>query len=303
MIRLPAIAPAVALAIASSTSTATELGGSLRGLGIDAFMVGAMARPGTANVSVVASYYAADRVLDGTGNPVPGIANYRLDASAVAVKFTYVWPDVEVWGANIESRIGIPYVNTDLNFDAGGRPVSGRARGVGDLLLVPLALGWHSPTYHQIASINLFLPSGNYGAGRSDNLGRGYFGWAPAYQFTWLPTEGLEVSGTLGYLFNSRNPETGYRSGNEFGAEYTVAYVGNGWRAGVNGYLYKQLTDDEDNGQAYNRGNRGRAVVFGPAIGVRPSPAFRMVFKWLYETSVENRTQGNRLVAQVTYDF
>ena len=305
MNRLVAVkmARVIAFALASTSACATELGGSLRGLGIDGFMVGAMAPPGTGNMSVVANYYEANRLLDSDGDPVPGVSNYRLVAQGAGVKFSYVWPNVEVWGANIESRIGMPYVAFDLNFDTPGGPRGGSASGFGDLFLVPIALGWHSRTYHQIVSLNLFLPSGDYGAGRNDNLGRGYFGWAPAYQFSWLPTDAIEVSGTIGYLFNSRNPQTNYTSGDEFGAEYTVAYIGTGWRGGITGYVYKQTTGDKVDGHPYRDGNRGQAVAIGPIIGIRPAPNFRVAFKWLYETAVENRPQGNRFNVQVFYDF
>jgi hypothetical protein len=43
------------------------------------------------------------------------------------------------------------------------------------------------------------------------------------------------------------------------------------WEAGISGYLYKQVTDDEQNDHTVGDGNRGQVVAFGPALRWGPS--------------------------------
>lgn len=290
----------------STTAMATEGGGSLRAFGVDTVLSGVMGSPGSARLSTFLAYYDANNTLDGSGNDRPGITNFGLTAEAIIARVNYVWNDVELWGANIESRIALPYANLRLKFDVqtpGGRVHrESTESGFGDALYAPVILGWHTPRYHQMAGIYLYLPTGDYDPTRLANPGRGYFGWAPVYWLTWFPTDALEVSGNLTYVFNSKNPDTHYTSGNEAGLDYGIGYAATDtWQLGVSGYLYKQMTDDKVHGQVVGDGNKGQAVAIGPFVRYHPSPNFGITFKWQYETEVENRTQGNRFILQFMY--
>lgn len=165
-----------------------------------------------------------------------------------------------------------------------------------------MILGWHSPTYHQMAGVYFYLPTGDYDPKRLANPGLGYFGLASVYWFTWLPTPALEVSGNLTYVFNSRNSDTNYTSGNEAGLDYGIGYAASdALQLGTSGYAYKQVTDDKLNGRVVGDGNKGQVFAIGPFVRYHPSPDWGVTFKWQYETAVENRTQGNRFILQLTY--
>ena len=90
--------------------------------------------------------------------------------------------------------------------------------------------------------------------------------------------------------------------GRKFNLDYGLGYaVTPTWQVGLNGYLYKQVTDDEVNGVAVPGGNKGQAVAVGPFIRYHPSKNFGIAFKWQHELHlVENRASGNRFFLQIS---
>jgi hypothetical protein len=296
----------IALA-APGSSWATESGGTSKALGVDTVLAGVMPPPGL-RLTAFASDYHADRTLDGSGNPVAGLSNFSLKADALTFRLQYVWPDVVFWGANLETRIGaVADVNSRVQFDVrtpAGTTVTrqGSVHGGGDLLLAPALLGWHSEHLHQIAGIEFFLPTGSFNAAQLANPGRGYFSYGATYLATWLPSDAIEVSAAPIYLVNNRNPDTNYRSGQEFSIDYGAGYAPTqAVQIGASGYVYKQLTDDSQNGQTIAGGNRGRAFALGPFIRYRPANNWGVVLKWQHETWVENRPKGDRLFLQFSF--
>jgi hypothetical protein len=286
---------------------ATEGGGSSKALGVDTVLAGVMPPPGL-RLTTFLGYYQADKTLDGSGNPRPNISNFDLDAGALTLRFQYVWPE-ELWGANIETRIGLSaYVDAQVSFDlqtpVGLRHRQGSANGLGDMLFAPALLGWHGGRFHQIAGLEFFLPTGSYDATQLANTSRGYYSGGPAYFFTWFPTDETEVSVSSIYLYNWKNPDTQYQSGQEVNIDYGLGYaVTPAWQGGVSGYYYQQVTDDKLNGVAVPGGNRGRAVAIGPFVRYHPSAQWGITFKWQWETLVQNRPEGNRFFLQFAWQF
>lgn len=298
---------ALAMLIAASApqyAMGTEGGGSYKALGTDTILAGVMAPPGLRLLTFV-TRYEADETKNSAGDPRPGVSHFDLTVNALAFRLQYVWDGAKLWGADVETRIGIaPYAHGELGFDvstpAGTAHRSGSAEGFGDLLLAPVLLGWHGSAYHQIAGLQFFLPTGQFDAGRLVNKGRGYASIMPAYWFTWFPADKVEVSGNLVYLFNFKNPDTDYKSGQEVALDYGLGYTfAPGWQTGLNGYLYKQVTDDKVNGRVVGDGNRGQVVAIGPFLRYFVGKDWGVTLKWLIEGDARNRSQGNRLLLQI----
>lgn len=282
---------------------ATEGGGTSKALGVDTVMSGVMPPPGM-RLTTYAAYYTANETMDGNGDPRPGITNFDLKAEALTFRLQYVWPGAQLWGAAIETRVGASaYVHADLSFDVltpiGPVHRQGQASGYGDMLLGPALLGWHGDRVHQIAGVEFFLPTGEFNASQLANAGRGYYAAGPAYFLTWFSTDETEVSVSSIYLYNWKNPDTQYQSGQELSIDYGLGYaLAPALQTGLSGYLYKQVTDDKLNGQAVPGGNKGRVFAVGPFIRYHPSPDWGITFKWQWETQAENRPQGNRFFLQ-----
>ena len=282
---------------------ATEGGGTSKAVGVDTVMTGVMPPPGL-RLTTFASYYQAGKTLDGAGNERRGLSNFDLTAEALTLRVQYVWPGVELLGANVETRVGLTaYLKSEVSFDVqtpvGPLRRKGSVESGGDMLLAPVLLGYRGETFHQTTGLQLFLPTGSFNASALANPGRGYRAIGAVYNATWLPNPETELNISANYLVNSRNPDTNYTSGREASIDYGAGYkLHPTLQVGASGYLYKQVTNDEQNGQKFSDGNRGQALAIGPFVRYRPNDKWGIVFKWQHETKVENRASGNRFFLQ-----
>jgi hypothetical protein len=69
-------------------------------LGVDTILVGVIGPPGSLRLTNFVSYYTANRTLDSSGNPRPGISNFDVNV-AYTLRLQYVWPQAKLWGADI----------------------------------------------------------------------------------------------------------------------------------------------------------------------------------------------------------
>jgi hypothetical protein len=288
-----------------ATAHATEGGGTCKALGVDTVLAGLMPPPGLRLTTFIAGY-ETDRTLDGTGNPRPGLSNFDLRVEALTLRFQYVWPGVQIAGAQVETRFGSNvYLDSRVSFDVrtpAGTTVhrEDSVTSGGDAIFAPVLLGWHGERFHQTAGVQFYLPTGSFDAAKLANPGRGYSAIGPIYAFTWFPTDAWELSMSANYLFNQTNSDTRYRSGRELSIDYGTGFdVTRAWQVGASGYLYKQVSDDTLNGQSVAGGNRGQAFAIGPFVRFHPGKDWGVTLKWQHETSVENRTSGDRLFLQI----
>jgi hypothetical protein len=114
--------------------------------------------------------------------------------------------------------------------------------GIGDLYVSPIQLNWHWADHHLTFSQGVYLPTGSYDRKRVINLGRNYWSFDSTLTYTWLSqTRGHEVTFNAGYLLNTRNTASDYRSGNEFHVDFLLAqHFTSHFALGLPGYWYKQ---------------------------------------------------------------
>ncbi|GID03022.1 transporter [Pseudomonas sp. 008] len=289
-----------------SLAQATEGGGSGYPVGVNTVLSGKMPPPGL-TAFLYLSDYKAGETKDSSGHNKANIHNFDLDVHAMSVRVDYVYSDVTLFGAKVESRFALPLIDGKVSFDVdtprGRVHKTDRQSGVGDLTLVPVILGWSTPRFSQLVGVDIVAPTGSYDEDRLLNPGRNTWSYGPWYAFTAYPFENLEVSSKIIYLMNKKNDATKYQSGDEINADYNIGYnVTKEFQVGVNGYIYKQVTDDEQFGQTYGDGNKGQVFAFGPSIKYQ-TPAFGIVLKWQHETEVENKSKGDRFWFQTVYHF
>jgi hypothetical protein len=70
----------------------------------------------------------------------------------------------------------------------------------------------------------------------------------------------------------------------------------------VAGYYLKQLSDDKVNGNS-QADSKEQVFAVGPAVSWAASPNFFLGLKTQWESSVENRPEGNRTTFRMTYKF
>lgn len=118
---------------------------------------------------------------------------------------------------------------------------------------------------------------------------------------TWFPLPKVDVNAKFRYGFNTRNNATNYQSGDEATIEFSAGYRPVApLQFGINGYVYRQTTDDRQNGQVVNgNGNRGRVNALGPYLSYNITPAMPLILKLQFEFDAHDRPKGTRLWLQL----
>lgn len=294
------------LALGGAGVQATEGGGNSYPVGVETTYIGIMLPEGAHPLLYVSDYVAShSKNNDGADNAQ--LAHFRIRSDIVAGRLSLVWPGVHLFGATIETRVVQALAKVELQASvarpAGLAPLDrgGERTGLADTAISPVILGWHGAGYHQTAGIDTHVRLGSYDAAERVNTGRNYNQLAPFYALTWFPTPDADVNAKFRYATNSRNHATGYQSGDEATIEYSAGVkVTPTLQLGLNGYLYRQTSDDVQNGAVVNgNGNRGRVTSAGPYLMYTFYPKWTAIFKVQSEFDARNRPQGTRLWGQI----
>lgn len=290
---------------AAGSANATEGGGGAYPNGAEDFMAGAVPPPGNYFINYF-EYYAADKFKNNSGKNIDG---FKLNVAADVLRFIHI-TDKKVLGGFWGMHAFIPLVYQDVALEPSftGAPVKlddSRA-SLGDIIVDPVIISWHGPNWHAATGVDIFMPTGNHDKNHLANPGRNYWTFEPLVGVTLLPGAGFDISAKLMYDINTRNHDstvpgvTRYRSGQEFHADYALGKQMGPVTAGLAGYYYKQMTADEADGVKV--GNRGQVAAFGPALkyGYK-NMSFSL--KYLFETEVRNRPQGENLWFKFVYAF
>lgn len=292
----PLALAALTLCTSVGNALATEGGGSIYPNGVENFMAGALPPPGFYGI-VYGQSYSADQVNDGSGKALPLPPDFKVTANVIALRPVWVTGQ-KIAGGDLVLHSIIPLV--DLEVRAGGASQS--KNGVGDIT-VGAGLGLHhSANLHSIVALDVYLPTGSYSKTDGVNIGRNYTTIEPVYAVSWIDPTGFNADAKFGYLINTRNKDTDYRSGNEFHFDYSLGWgVGGGWTLGLGGYVYQQVTGDSGSGAAGD--NKGKAMAIGPSLKYDSGKGWFVTAKWQKETQVENRAEGSALWVKAVFPF
>lgn len=109
---------------------------------------------------------------------------------------------------------------------------------------------------------------------------------------SYIQARGWNADLKLMYDYNFRNKDTDYRSGQELHADYALGWgLGNGFVAGVGGYVYRQVSDDKQAGLTV-AGNRGRAMAIGPSLRYQNDKGWMITAKYERQFDVRNKASG-----------
>jgi hypothetical protein len=292
-------------AIADSAE-AVEGAKSLYVLGRRGALAGLIPKPGWYFTNDVYYYNAGRSNLTPFGDRVAGDIN--VNALVNIAQFTWVTDQVFENG-RVALGLVVPYghVKTDGTVTA-TLPSGNAARvnaedsvtGFGDPTLAA-SMGWHHRDGQDFRAWSLytavFIPVGDYQKGRLANIGANHWGVDLGSAFTLGNFDtGRELSGTVGFTFNAKNPDTDYRSGTEFHIEaaYTQ-HLPKGWSVGLVSYFYQQLTGDSGPGATLGD-FKGRVASIGPEVGYSFKAADRTIglnLRWYHEFAAQNRVEGN----------
>lgn len=301
-----------AMVLHGGLAGATELGGSSYPVGVE-LGYGDMLPPGLYNLAYYSHAQASS--LKGNSGQDLGWARYRLTADTISYRMQYVWNST-LLGASAESALVLPFPAIDLEKQVSSAlpDTSGSRFGMTDPLLVPVRLTWKGEGLNQSAGLEIVAPLGAYDVNARVNTGRNYWQFAPAYALTYRPSAETAIGLKLRYGINTTNNATSYRSGDELTLEYNAGYkLSPATTFGLQGYVYRQTTDDDLNGQSTSAtngrligsgiGNRGSANSIGPFLSYRLSPRFAVTGKYQQDFDVKNRGEFRRFWLQTLLPF
>lgn len=289
MKRCQVLVAAVAAVLAMAGSVrATEGGGGAYPNGAEGFMSGAVPPPGNYLIDY-SLYYTADKFLDGNGDEL--LPNFDLLVAGNIVRLLHV-TKTHVLGGLWAQQIFVPFLYVDVD-----HPMLGQDDqfGLGDIIVDPAVIAWHSGKFFVAGGVDVYVPVGQYDAADLANLGRNYWTFEPVLACSYLDA-GYDLSAKVMYDYNLQNPDTDITSGDEFHVDFAAGKAFKRvWKAGVGGFYYQQLSDDE-----YPAGTpleaqlgKGRQTALGPEVTYRKGN-LSFTGKYQVEFDTENRPEGDR---------
>jgi hypothetical protein len=287
----------IAIALSASVAPAIATEGPVGAPnGADGFFAGALPPAGTYNLAF-ANYYRANRFNGSNGDSV--LPNFSDTAKIFADKILHM-TDTHFLGGQVGIYGAVALADINLQVAPG---VSDSRTG----LLDPeggVIVAWHSPEFHWYGLATVVVPFGAYEKTRLINLTNNYTTFRPQFGISYLPASGLDLSARVTYSFNTTNKATDYKSGQYFHTDFNAGYpVYGGWKAGLQGYYLHQTTNDTQNGVKVGDGNRANVLALGPGLIYQIAGGSTIEFRYLMETSVKNRTQGDSTWVKAVFAF
>ena len=294
-LKLAALAATVMLATLGGTAHATEGGGGVYPNGNENYLAGALPPPGTYFLTY-ASHYEASTLRDNNGNKIP--LNFNVRADALALRAVHVTQQ-KILGGQLLFHAIAPLVNLKVQVGAASHKTSGLAD-----LVFGTGLGFHaSDKLHYVWAVDVTAPTGSYDSNKTANLSRNYWNIEPVFALTYVQPTGFNGDLKVMYDFNGVNKATNYRSGQELHADFSAGWgLGNGWVVGVGGYVYRQTTDDRQNGATVSN-NKGRSYAVGPSVKYDSGKGWFLTAKFEQEFNVMNRAEGSSFKIKALLPF
>lgn len=236
------------------------------------------------------SYFGSMAYYDGSGHATPT----RLDLY-VDVPILLYNPGYKLLHANYAVAIAQPFDYTSV-YSRSEATIGNGHWGDYNTVVVPAILSWQLPhDFWLKASLAAYLddptsspahPLSNGGAGS----GNSYWTLEPEVAVTYLH-DGWNASADFKYDHNYKDTATGYQSGDQFAADYTISKCVKKWTFGVGGYQENQLQQDKSKGAAVPDSIR-LTYGAGPIVGYNFGPV-EVVGILNYNIATHNDFGGN----------
>ena len=261
--------------------------------------------------------YDADAIKGKDGNivrPAPNTPG-SLAVSAVAPLAWYVSKS-KIFGANYGAMVVLPFANASIEAPAFavGETVD---TSISDLLVRPLDLGWHTKRADVSAGLQIYMPTGRYERGGSDNIGKGMWTYEPFVGTTVYFDEKrtFSLATTAYWELHGNKKDTDVQVGQILSLQGGLgkSFLGGGLIVGAAYYAQWKLTEDQlaefelAGDSPIDLAVRGKHKVFafGPDVTLpvaSKSKLFALVnIRYLWESGTQLKTEGQTLVVNATF--
>ena len=266
---------------------------------------GSQPPPGGYFVAPVLYFYSADEVKDRDGQALP--VDTTLNASFFGVGYARVTTK-KIMGGSYGFQVLFPagannrIQGTEIDANPGA--------GLTDSVVQPINLGWHFARADATAGYLLYVPTGRYTDGASNNTGLGMWGQELSAGTTVYLTENREfhAATTATFNFQSKKEDSETKVGNAMNLEGGVGgeFLKGGLTAGLSYYATFKLSDDTIEGlpQILIRG-KNKTFALGPEATltlVRKNTVYgflRVCYFW--EVYARTTTQGGAFMITATF--
>jgi hypothetical protein len=187
-------------------------------------------------------------------------ANLKADADLGFISPSYVFASPFLGGQAAVALL-IPFGRNKVSVDAtligavgpNGFALGGsrtdQVSGFGDVI-PQFAVRWNNGVHNWMTYVTGDIPVGAYESTRLANLGIGHGAIDGGGGYTYFnPATGHEFSGVAGFTYNFENPDTNYKNGIDFHADFGASqFLSKQFSIGLVGYAYQQVTGDSGSG-------------------------------------------------------
>lgn len=267
---------------------------------------GSQAPPGQYAIAPLLYFYSTDDVRNRDGDKLP--INANIDGSFFGA------------GVNVVTKktlFGGFYGFTVLLAGANNRLQateidSNPGAGITDSLVTPLSLGWHKKRADATVYYTLYIPTGRYEDGASNNTGLGMWGQEIGFGTTAYLTEDrkFHAATMVSFNFQSKKEDSQTHVGNQMNFEGGVGgdFMKGGLTAGLAYYYCFKLTQDEPAGFPLNIGlAKAHVFALGPdltlALAKKNTVYGFLTVRYEWELHAKAQTKGGMWLVQAVFPF
>ncbi len=250
-------------------------------------------------ISEYLQFYSSDTlVVGGTDLPVD------VDVKILMNQYIYQSDQELLGGGKWGLNVMLPIVDFDTDLIDNGS-------GLGDLLIGPYLqwdpiMGEKGPLMLNRVEFQLIFPTGDYEETKQLNQGSNHFSFNPYWAATVFLGPKATVSWRLHYLWNDENDDFlagDLEPGQAVHANFAAAYElkPKQLRVGLNGYFFEQISDTKIAG--VNANDDESVFAIGPGLVYHFSRDSHLFFNAYYETSADNRPEGDRYNLRFVHHF
>lgn len=275
-------------------------------LSYNGLQAGTQGPPGVNLVALPMYLYHTTTLKNGNGDKV----NADIDLTSYANGAGAQWvSNKKFLNANWGGMVLVPFLTNTIE---AARTSVKTKYALSDLLVQPVQLGWHQKQADFIFSYQLYIPTGRYEVGGSNNSGLGQWGneLTAATTLKFGEKKTTHFATAISYEINSEKKNSEMKTGNNLSLE---GGLGKTWykkaqgpipvvfNAGIIYYMQFKTTDDNipvpnlpiigpitlnlEKDQIYGVGAEGNVFI--------PSIKSLFLFRWVTEMGAVSRFQGN----------